>query len=141
MTTKEEREKEKKAKERAVWSEKKDVSRQWGHMLEIMKTYCKLPKSATKFVLDLQLYKKDKDTNKQAHPRIWLTSDDSRMGIHLMLYSIDFEDEHISNENVIDIFSEYMRYYAQNSEKFKYDNYDGSFQYSIEIKFEISNRG
>lgn len=143
MTTKEEREKEKKAKERAVWHEKKDISRQFKQMLEIMQIYCKIPRSATKFVLDLQLYKEDEYTNKQPHPRIWLTSNDSSMGINLMLYSVDLENKYgqVSNEDAIEIFSEYMKYYAQHSEDFTYPNYDNSYNYRIDIKFEVSNRG
>ena len=134
--------KEDKNKERCIWHEKKDVKRQFENMLEIMGVYCKLPKSATKFVLDLQLYA-EKENTEQTAPRIWLTSDDSRMGIHLMLYSVDLENKYgkVSNEDAIEVFSEYMKYYAQHSEEFKYDNYDGSYQYSIEIQFEISNRG
>ena len=127
----------------ATWHEKKDVSRQFKQMLEIMQMYCKIPRSATKFILDLQLYKEDEYTKKQPHPRIWLTSSDSSMGINLMLYSVDLENKYgqISNEDAIEIFSEYMKYYAQHSEDFTYPNHDNSYNYSIDIKFEVSNRG
>lgn len=128
-------------KDMCIWHEKKDVGRNFEHMLDIMKVYCNLPSSATKFTLDLQLFKETE--NRKTEPRIWLTSDDSRMGIHLMLYSVDLKNKYgqISNEDAIEVFSEYMKYYAQHSEEFKYDNHDGSYQYSIEIQFEISNRG
>lgn len=134
---------EDKQKNLAVWHEKKDVNRQMKEMIEIMKMYCKIPRSATNFVFDLQLYKKNEDTGKQAHPRIWLTSNDSSMGIHLMLYSVDLTNKYgqISNEDAIEVFSEYMKYYVEHSEDFTYPNYDGSYDYSIDIKFEISNRG
>lgn len=133
--------KEAKNQEMCIWHEKKDVGRQFKQMLEIMQVYCKLPKSATKFILDLQLYPVQEDREPTA-PRIWLTSNDSSMGIHLMLYSVDLENEYgkVSNEDAFEIFSEYMKYYSQHSEDFTYDNYDGSFQYSIDIQFEVSNR-
>ena len=133
---------EDKQKNRAIWHEKNDVKRQMKQMLEIIQMYCKMPRSTTKFTFDLQLYKENEDTNKQTHPRIWLTSNDSSMGIHLMLYSVDLENKYgqISNEDAIEIFSEYMKYYAQHSEDFTYPNHDGSYNYSIDIKFEISNR-
>ena len=123
-----------------VWHEKKDTKRQFEHMLDVMQTYCKLPKTVDKFVLDLQLYPKKED-KEQTSPRIWLTAPKNNMGVHLMLYGIELENKHgkVSNEDAIEVFSEYMKYYAQNQDKFKYENSLGT-EWSIEITFEISNR-
>lgn len=83
----------------------------------------------SEFVLDLQVYNDKYNTE----ARIWLTAPNNHLGINLMLYSIKLND--IENKEAIEVFSEYMKFYAQNSELFK--TKDGL---KFNLSFEISNR-
>lgn len=128
-------------KEKAIWHEKKDVRRQWHHMISIMKTYFDLPSNLSEFILDIQLYSPREYDNTQTEPRIWLTCPKNNMGINLMLYSVKLENKYgmVSNEDAIEVFSEYMKYYSLHQDEFTFTN-DFEHEYTIKIKFEVSNR-
>lgn len=118
--------------------QKSCVKREFEKMIEIMQLYYKIA-HIHEFVLDLQIYNDGRGTE----PRVWLSAPKNHLGINLMLYSVTLDDSDgvVPNERAVEVFSEYMAFYANNEELFelwhkKSDNYKPI----AEIKFEISNR-
>lgn len=107
-------------------------------MIEIMQLYYKLH-SIHEFVLDLQIYNDNRDTE----PRVWLSAPKNHLGVNLMLYSVKLNDcdGNVPNNRAVEVFSEYMNFYAQNEPLFElWHNENDNYKPIAEIKFEISNR-
>lgn len=117
---------------------KSNVKENYEKMLDIIYLYYKTD-DITDFKLDLQLYSQEY----KSEPRIWLINKNNKLGINLMLYSIKLcsYDEILKNEDAIDVFSEYMRFYYKNKELFTlWKNKNDDWKPTASITFGISNR-
>lgn len=118
--------------------QKKSVKKEFERMIEIMQLYYKIA-DICEFVLDLQIYNDGRGTE----PRVWLSAPNNHLGINLMLYSVKLDDSDgiVPNERAVEVFSEYMAFYANNEELFKlWHKESDNYKPIAEIKFEISNR-
>ena len=123
----------------ATEHEKRCVKDEFKKMLEIIYMYYKLD-GITNFVLDLQIYG---NTYSETEPRIWLSAPKNHLGINLMLYSVKLCtcNEKVPNNEAIEVFTEYMKFYSENEELFiLYNDEEDSYKPTAKITFEVSNR-
>ena len=129
------------------------VEDEFNNILKIVGVYAEL-KGISDYVLDLQIYKPRDEHSEKTESRIWLTTDGNsinsgkNLGINLMLYSINlktFSDGIATDEEAIEIFAEYQKYFAMNQDKFVVKHYNDVLEEEVEtkiyFKFEISPRG
>lgn len=107
-------------------------------IVKICSVYAEM-EDITEFVLDLQVYSENEYTGK-TESRIWLTCPKNRLGISLSLYSIKLcnSDEILSDEDAMDVFGAYQKFYALNKDKFQVKTHFG--EKTVKFSFEISMR-
>lgn len=107
-------------------------------IIEICSLYARI-ENLTKFVLDLQIYSAEENIG-QTESRIWLKCPKNDLGISLALYSVKLcsYDGMVTNDDVIDVFAEYQKFYVENIDKFIVKTDYG--ERTIDFSFEISMR-
>ena len=107
-------------------------------ILKICQMYAEM-ENLTDFVLDLQIYSAKEHIGK-TESRIWLNCPKNDLGLSLALYSIKLcsYDGMVTDDDVIDVFAQYQKFYVENIDKFIVKTDYG--ERTIDFSFEISMR-